>query len=127
MKNFPVLYEKKIDGPRAIPWEKAEEFRAQAEKNHDQTLERLAQRGGLSPVEIWYAAHGKGLKGILSRWPEIDHKGAVKWIEEFAYGIICRCRRCGAGMKCQILELPEICGKCITHEEAQEIKKMQCR
>ena len=127
MKNFPILYENnRINGPRNIPWEKAEEFREQAEKNHNQTLERLAERGGLSPVEIWCAGHGKPLSN-LTRWPEIDHKGAIKWIEEFAYGIVCRCRRCGVGMKCQILELPEVCGKCITHEEAQEIKKMQCR
>ena len=47
--------------PRSIPWTFAETFREQAEDNHDQTLERLHERGGLAPEEIWRAAHGKTL------------------------------------------------------------------
>lgn len=45
----------------AIPWELAELFRRQAEKNHSQTLERLAARGGLSPFEAACALVGCGL------------------------------------------------------------------
>jgi hypothetical protein len=47
--------------PRSIPWAAAESFRAQAERNHGQTLERLAERGGLSPEEMLFAHQGKRL------------------------------------------------------------------
>lgn len=47
--------------PRSVPWSFVEAFRDQAEANHGQTLERLAERGGLGPDEMWLAAHGLGL------------------------------------------------------------------
>lgn len=47
--------------PRNVPWSFVEKFRAQAERNHDQTLERLNARGGLGPDEMWLAAHDLGL------------------------------------------------------------------
>lgn len=37
--------------PRAIPWRLLEPHAKQAWSNHGQTLERLAQRGGLCPIE----------------------------------------------------------------------------
>jgi len=43
--------------PRSVPWAWVERFRARAQGNHDQTLERLAKRGGLCPTELWIAAH----------------------------------------------------------------------
>lgn len=46
---FPLLPWKKT--PR-IPWEMVEPHARQAEINHYQTLERLAERGGLSPSEL---------------------------------------------------------------------------
>lgn len=60
MKHFPVLpnympprerknYE---DCPKSIDWEFLEPHRRQATKNHYQTLERLAERGGLSADEL---------------------------------------------------------------------------
>ncbi len=67
MKRFPVLDSQRCRPrdrkpvPREVPWAFAESFRKQAERNHDQTLERLAERGGLSPQEIWIAAHGHRL------------------------------------------------------------------
>lgn len=36
---------------QSIPWEMIAPHEAQALRNHDQTLERLAERGGLSPGE----------------------------------------------------------------------------
>lgn len=42
-KRFPILGES-VD----IPWSTIESHRVQAEKNHYQTLERLAERGGLA-------------------------------------------------------------------------------
>jgi hypothetical protein len=62
---FPVLTDyrtrKERELPRFVPWEFVERFRAQAEKNHDQTLERLAERGGLDPTEMYLASRGLGL------------------------------------------------------------------
>lgn len=63
-KLFKVLYgygsgvsrDASAGVPRFIPWEVAETFRDQAHRNHSQTLERLNERGGLSPLEM-YSAH----------------------------------------------------------------------
>jgi hypothetical protein len=45
---FPILSDPIL---RAIPWSVLEPHEAQAQKNHSQTLKRLASRGGLSPCE----------------------------------------------------------------------------
>lgn len=60
--QFPVMwggqpdtdnYLKYLGCPRFIPWEVIEPHREQAQRNHrGQTLERLAERGGLCPVEM---------------------------------------------------------------------------
>jgi hypothetical protein len=54
---FPVLFSttdedelRALDCPRAVPWVALND--GWAYQNHDQTLERLAQRGGLDPTEI---------------------------------------------------------------------------
>lgn len=59
-RMFPVLLgprEKRLapDCLRSIPWSAIAPYEDQAIKNHDgQTLEVLARRGGLSPLEISY-------------------------------------------------------------------------
>ncbi len=40
------------DAPSFVPWALLEPHKAQAQRNHFQTLERLAERGGLSICEI---------------------------------------------------------------------------
>ena len=50
---FPILIDYKIrnyTGIREVPWNFVEPARKQIETNHGQTLERLAERGGL----CWY-------------------------------------------------------------------------
>jgi hypothetical protein len=47
---------------RSVPWRFIETHRAQAERNHGQTLERLAERGGLTPAEMLCAIEGKSLR-----------------------------------------------------------------
>lgn len=37
---------------RAVPWKLIEHLEGRAQKNHGQTLERLAQRHGLDPTEM---------------------------------------------------------------------------
>jgi hypothetical protein len=61
--------------PRSVPWDFVEPFRAQALRNHSQTLERLAARGGLAPEEIHAAAHRKDCCGYL-----IDEQVAIDWL-----------------------------------------------
>ena len=83
MKRFPVLNqqncrpEKRKTMPRSVLWEFVEKFREQAEDNHDQTLERLAERGGLSPEEMWLAAHGHRLFKV-----KVEEQVAIDWLYE---------------------------------------------
>lgn len=48
---FPILGERTGDPKTYIPWAVIAPHEGQALKNHQQTLERLAQRGGLDPAE----------------------------------------------------------------------------
>ena len=45
------------DFPKTIPFESLESFRKNIEQRHGQTLERLNERGGLSPGEIYMGVH----------------------------------------------------------------------
>lgn len=77
MMTFPIMGKRLGDPKLYIPWDFAERARAQAFKNHDQTLERLAERGGLDPVEFFGAANGKS-------WIEVhylDHDACLEWIK----------------------------------------------
>lgn len=49
------------DYPTSMPWEMVEPHREQIERNHNQTLERLAERGGLSPSELLAGIEGRRL------------------------------------------------------------------
>ena len=56
-KRFPVLmtpleWSKWPKCPRSVPWDVVEPHNAQARKNHSQSVERLAERGGLHPIEL---------------------------------------------------------------------------
>lgn len=62
--------------PAWLPWALVEQWRAQIERNHYQTLERLNARGGLSPQELWCAAHGHDLR----RWRDIGEREAGEWL-----------------------------------------------
>lgn len=65
-KQFPVL-----DGGGAkIDWQLVADHGSQAEKNHSQTVERLAQRGGLSWCELYAVLHNK-------RWEKMDQNEAL--------------------------------------------------
>jgi hypothetical protein len=68
MKTFPIMHGGDI---KAVPWYLAEGARAQAERNHDQTLERLAERGGLSPQEFIGAYNSENIRTLLER-SEVD-------------------------------------------------------
>jgi hypothetical protein len=58
--RFPILQSSRIEGfPDSVPWEFVEPHRKQAMSNHYQTLERLAQRGGLGWTELLDIVSGK--------------------------------------------------------------------
>lgn len=48
--KFPILER----GAKPIPFSKIAPYAKQAYRNHGQTLERLAERGGLSYAELWF-------------------------------------------------------------------------
>jgi hypothetical protein len=84
MKQFPIHPHCMRDEkwfPRSIPWEEAEKFRGQALRNHSQTLERLAERGGLSPEEIYAAAYGANYHG---GWTVEQHMAALAFVVKLA-------------------------------------------
>jgi hypothetical protein len=55
-KRFPVSLDDQRsiwrDVPDSIPWEAISAHESQARANHGQSLDALAQRGGLSPYEL---------------------------------------------------------------------------
>lgn len=79
---FPVLYHRLDDLPPGlpthVPWSLVEPYERQAMRNHGgQSLERLAERGGLSPLEIYLLVHDRSL-----RWPrKADEKTAIAWLQ----------------------------------------------
>jgi len=54
-RRFPVMSR---DGlPKSVPWLLVAPHESQAKINHGQSLEQLAQRGGLDPIELWRLVH----------------------------------------------------------------------
>jgi hypothetical protein len=69
--------------PRYVPWKFIEKFREKIEENHGQTLERLAQRGGLAPEELYVAAQKEDLRVLFRSAPEIADEledKAIAWL-----------------------------------------------
>lgn len=83
-KFFPVLLSNEDlktypDIPRFILWSEIQPFEDQAVYNHSQDLERLASRGGLSPIEIYCVMHRE-------RWREnkVSLQTAVEFLKNLA-------------------------------------------
>lgn len=88
VRIFKVMLSHKIlkldrHAPAWLPWSTVEGWRSQIEQNHDQTPERLHERG-LSPAELWCAAHGRGVDAIIF-YREIDDERALPWLYQ-VYG-----------------------------------------
>jgi hypothetical protein len=86
MMGYPVLFgqtdefyeasRRKTPYPCAVPYSLVEAHDAQAQSNHSQTLERLSQRGGLSPLELWCVVNDK-------KWHEkgdMTEAKAIEWL-----------------------------------------------
>ncbi len=66
--------------PTDVPWALVAPHEAQALRNHSQTLQRLAERGGLSPFELMRVVEGR------RPWPTEPDAQAVPrllaWLKE---------------------------------------------
>ena len=75
--NFPILSWKKFPGcPPSIPWALVRDCDDQARRNHNQSLNTLAGRGGLDPCELYAIMHG----GSLRTAALVPAEEAVKYI-----------------------------------------------
>lgn len=66
-RRFPIHSQDRrlIEGcPKSIPWSAIEPHREQAMKNHSQTLERLAERGGLGLDELYAVMHSLTYRAV---------------------------------------------------------------
>lgn len=64
--------------PCSVPWELVAEHEAQAQSTHGQSLSRLAERGGLSPMELWCVVHDKNW--IVARKEGMTEAKAIEWL-----------------------------------------------
>lgn len=78
-RQFPVLNSEYRPGaPKSVPWSILAPHEPQALKNHcGQSLETLARRGGLSPVEIYAVVNG--LSWSVGKSP-CDEPEALRWL-----------------------------------------------
>ena len=74
IRLFPVLLTEKerrtLDAPRFVPWDWIAPHEEQAQRNHSQTLARLAERGGLGLSELRAAVEGTKLRFGGGETPE---------------------------------------------------------
>lgn len=80
MKRFPIIDHRvphregdTAPSVRSVPWELVEPLRERCMSIHDQTLERLAERNGLGPEEIWAHVHWDG-RSSRDFWPLLKVK-----------------------------------------------------
>ena len=74
--------------PRFVPWAKLIPYEANAQRNHSQSLARLAERGGLSWMELRWIISGKGwgsdgfkeYKGDRDPWMVADEAASALWV-----------------------------------------------
>jgi len=67
VKQFPIMISyrgTKGPCPSWIPWDLIAPYEAQAQINHYQSLEKLASRGGLSPIEAFLVMNGRDWRDI---------------------------------------------------------------
>jgi len=65
-----------IQGGPSLPWAMIMPHENQALENHDQSFERLAQRGGLDSLEMLYVLDSKSLRGF-PKYPRDEPAEAV--------------------------------------------------
>lgn len=90
--TFPVLWPyrreeiKKLTDlgcPRVVPWDFVEPHEEQALRNHDQTVQRLAERGGLGVAEMVGVVTGRGLGWVFRQHDEDQVEELLKLLTEW--------------------------------------------
>lgn len=71
MRTFPILER----GMHSVPWEVIEPHREQAQRNHGQSLERLADRGGLGFFEFWCVMNDISWINVESEFAKYEKAG----------------------------------------------------
>jgi hypothetical protein len=82
MNPFPILrpewdrvfHREYPDCPASVPWDLVAPHAAQAQRNHGQSLETLARRGGLAPDELFAVMHDQP-------WQRMDMRLAVDFVK----------------------------------------------
>ena len=73
-RQFPLLWPygteeirqlEELACPRRVPWSFVKKAEARIVSNHDQSLDTLARRGGLDPVELMFAFDGRDIIDIM--------------------------------------------------------------
>lgn len=64
-----------------VPWALMRE--ARAERNHGQTLLRLAERGGLCPQEVWANLSDQRLNGKMVRSTDMGDREVIAQIRSY--------------------------------------------
>lgn len=75
LKEQRALKAAGVEMTRGIPWAMIAPHEKQAERNHDQTLTRLAERGGLSACEAVAILEDR-------RWTRLEHAVAYRQLQE---------------------------------------------
>ena len=75
-------------GGPSVPWRMIEPFDLQARRNHGQSLERLASRGGCDPGEVWCIVEARGLGEHRSRSGEQHMAWLLEWIKADEVGAL---------------------------------------
>ncbi len=98
-KQYPINWSyDDIDQPAKglithYPWDYVEKHRERLESNHGQTVERLAERGGLHPGELYLAMMDSRVRDFTKTTMS---KGISRIGEELGwFEIVGRCRTCG--------------------------------
>lgn len=85
--KFPVLWSYKAKPadrvPVWVPWDWVDKFARRLDRNHGQTVLRLAERGGLCASEIWCAANDRGLfePGNLNEAASVAWLRSEPWLK----------------------------------------------
>jgi hypothetical protein len=77
-EEFHAARRNRTPYPVSFPRELLKGHEEQAQHNHSQTLERLAERGGLSPKELWCVVHDTDFYGPLGR--TMTEAKAIEWL-----------------------------------------------
>ena len=75
LENMPVMHGKQI---KSIPMRLLLPYEEQALRNHSQSLQRLAERGGMDPCEIYGMVRGLRWSQLKPR-PD-DEANLIAWV-----------------------------------------------